>query len=54
MPGSEGLRRGRKTFEVRHDDRGYSKGNFLRLRGWQPITCDTGQYTGRMLTVRIA
>ena len=44
---------GRKRFEVRRDDRGYLKGDLLLLREWQPMTRDTGQYTGRSLTVRV-
>lgn len=41
---------GRKTFEVRPDDRGYSERDMLRLREWRP---DTGEYTGRELSVLV-
>lgn len=41
---------GRKTFEVRFDDRGYREGDLLRLREWEPA----GEvYTGREITVRV-
>lgn len=40
----EEIASGRKTFEVRQDDRGFSVGDILVLREWEP----TGeQYTGR-------
>lgn len=32
---------GRKTFELREDDRGYKEGDNIHFREW------TGQYTGR-------
>ncbi len=46
---------GRKTFEVRHNDRGFAVGDVLVLREWQPNTVmarvgiDDGAYTGRAL-----
>lgn len=38
---------GRKTFEVRRDDRGFNQGDTLRLREWQP---GAARYTGREVT----
>jgi hypothetical protein len=40
---------GRKTFEIRKDDRGFKVGDVLRLREWQPREDhpDGGWYTGR-------
>lgn len=35
---------GRKTFELRRDDRGYAVGDTLLLREWEP---DAERYTGR-------
>lgn len=46
---------GRKTFEVRRNDRGFAVGDVLVLREWQPNTVmsrvgiDDGAYTGRAL-----
>lgn len=40
---------GRKTFEIRKDDRGYLAGDTLCLREW---TADTG-YTGRAVAARV-
>ncbi len=37
---------GHKTHEYRKDDRGFTKGNLLRLREWDPIK---KRYTGRAL-----
>ena len=36
--------KGRKTFELRFDDRGYFKGDLLLLREWT-----NGTYTGRRI-----
>lgn len=38
-----------KTFEIRKNDRGYKKGDYLLLREWNP---DTKDYTGRSLIRR--
>ena len=42
------VRRGEKRFEVRRDDRGFRKGDILRLREW-----DGASYTGRSIDVRV-
>jgi Domain of unknown function (DUF3850) len=42
---------GRKTFEVRKNDRGFRTGDRVHLREWDPAT---GAYTGRELRLRIA
>lgn len=41
------IRDGDKTFEVRLNDRGFQRGDVLRLREWRPVT-DEGRsgYTG--------
>lgn len=39
---------GRKTFELRRDDRGFQVGDTLRLREWAP---ERAAYTGRELSV---
>jgi Domain of unknown function (DUF3850) len=39
----EALVEGRKTFELRKDDRGFAVGDVLDLREWKP---ETEQYTG--------
>lgn len=54
----EAVRTGRKTFEVRRDDRpgGFREGDFLRLDEWSPATLDlgiAGRYTGRTLLARV-
>ncbi len=36
---------GRKSIEIRRDDRGYKTGDVLKLREWNP---KTGEYTGRV------
>ena len=40
----EHVNEGRKTFEVRKNDRGYCIGDILQLDEWDPIT---ESYTGR-------
>lgn len=35
---------GKKTFEVRKDDRGFQVNDFLHLQEWDPLK---GEYTGR-------
>jgi hypothetical protein len=37
---------GRKTFEIRKDDRGFGEGDCLHLREWDP---EAGAYTGRWI-----
>jgi Domain of unknown function (DUF3850) len=39
-----------KTFEVRFNDRGFKKGDTLRLREWDPIVT---QYTGSETVLRV-
>lgn len=46
----EDIRDGRKTFEVRVNDRGFAVGDILRLREYRP---KVGEYTGRATAVRI-
>lgn len=46
----EGVATGRKTFEVRRDDRGFDVGDELWLRCWDPVT---REYTGREVTRRV-
>ncbi len=43
---------GKKTFELRKDDRGYHAGDLLRLREWQVLAFNApnGRYTGREIT----
>lgn len=38
---------GKKTFEVRFDDRGYRVYDILHLREWYPHPLPGGTYTGR-------
>lgn len=40
--------KGRKTFELRFDDRGYFKGDLLLLREWAK-----GTYTARRVVVKV-
>lgn len=40
----------RKTFELRHDDRGFKLGDTLVLREWDPLS---GEYTGRSVTASV-
>lgn len=42
---------GRKTFEVRKNDRGFQTGDLLVLRRFEP---KKGIYTGELLSVRVA
>lgn len=54
---------GRKTFEVRYDDRGYQRGDTVVLREWDrhwPCECtakhhdpDCKRYTGRTITAEV-
>lgn len=41
---------GRKTFEVRKDDRGFAVGDTLILKEWQPML---ERYTGKELVVTV-
>ncbi|KAF6602368.1 DUF3850 domain-containing protein, partial [Bacillus sp. EKM417B] len=41
------LKDGRKTFEIRHDDRGFKEGDTLSLNEWQD------GYTGRSIEVEV-
>jgi len=41
---------GRKTFEVRRDDRGFAVGDVLKLREWEPVG---NRYTGRRVIVEV-
>lgn len=41
---------GRKTFEVRYDDRGFQVGDILVLREWDP---EEGLYTGRVVVFEV-
>jgi hypothetical protein len=41
---------GRKTFEVRKDDRGFAVGDGLHLKEWNPLT---SSYTGRFCCRRV-
>lgn len=43
---------GRKTFEVRKNDRGFKAGHTLHLREWRP-QIEGGYYTGRETHVRV-
>lgn len=43
---------GRKTFEVRKNDRGFRSGHVLHLREWRP-QIEGGYYTGRETHVRV-
>ncbi|MCX2854258.1 MULTISPECIES: ASCH/PUA domain-containing protein [Bacillus] len=43
----EALKDGRKTFEIRHDDRGFKEGDTLSLNEWQD------GYTGRSIDVHV-
>ena len=40
--------KGRKTFELRFDDRSYFEGDLLLLREWE-----NGAYTGRRVVVKV-
>lgn len=55
---------GRKTFEIRYDDRGYQRGDHLVLREWDrgtPCSCEHGnhlettceRYTGRQVHAHV-
>jgi hypothetical protein len=39
-----------KTFEVRYDDRGFQRGDAVRLREWDPTT---HRFSGRVITATI-
>lgn len=41
---------GSKSFEVRKDDRGYEKGDYLHLREWSP---SGERYTGREVVAKV-
>ena len=54
----EGILSGKKTHEVRVNDRNFKVGDILRLREWIPITgtyssLATGRYTGRECRVEV-
>lgn len=49
-PYFEAVADGRKTFEVRKDDRGFAVGDMLVLREWD---ADAQQYTGRLAVRRV-
>jgi hypothetical protein len=44
---------GRKTFEVRRNDRGFQAGDVLRLREYEPERSGSSAYTGRSLGVLV-
>lgn len=44
---------GEKTFEVRRDDRGFQRGDILRLREYDPEKGRLSAYTGDELFARI-
>jgi hypothetical protein len=44
---------GRKRFEVRRDDRGFSVGDELLLCEWEPDGIATGYYSGKRVMVRV-
>lgn len=46
----DAVARGEKTFEVRKDDRGFQKGDTVRLRRFEPGVVTSGHYTGEELT----
>lgn len=46
----EAMLNGRKTFEWRRDDRGYSVGDTLMLREWHP---EANAYSGRAVSVKV-
>ena len=41
---------GKKTFELRKDDRHYKVGDILKLREWEP---NTAKYSGREIRKRV-
>jgi hypothetical protein len=47
----DALESGEKTFELRHDDRGYRAGDVLLLREWSP---NSGEYTGRQMRRKVS
>ena len=49
-PYYEAVSDGRKTFEVRRNDRGFQAGDTVELKRWDP---KTERYTGEQLTYRI-
>ena len=46
----EAVMEGRKTFELRRDDRGFEVGDVLQLQEWSP---ETGAFTGRSVSRRV-
>jgi hypothetical protein len=46
----QAVHEGRKTFEIRLDDRGFEVGDYLRLAEWDPTV---ERFTGRQLLVRV-
>ena len=46
----QAVRSGKKTFEIRENDRGFAVGDSLMLREWDP---SRAAYTGRRLTVTV-
>ena len=49
----EAMRDGRKSFELRKNDRGFQAGDALILREFNPCSPAGGEYTGRELFGRI-
>jgi len=49
-PWFQDVQDGKKTFEVRKNDRGYKVGDILMLREWKP---ETKTYTGRICNVKV-
>lgn len=45
------VREGRKTFEIRKNDRNFQEGDALLLQEWDP---DTKEYTGSEISTRIS
>lgn len=57
LPFFQAILDGDKTFEVRKNDRGFQKGDVLRLREFDPTAkylTDGGRYTGRDFPMVVA
>jgi ASC-1-like (ASCH) protein len=53
-PFFQAIEDGRKTFEVRRNDRGFNAGDVLHLREFDPSkVCTVREYTGNQMRVKV-
>lgn len=44
---------GKKTFEIRYNDRNFQEGDFLSLQEYDPAIKELNKFTGRIMVVKV-